>query len=271
MINTGKELAAACIDLAANYKTLYVNGCFGAPMTAKNKERYTRNTSYNQKTERTVKIMSASTDTFGFDCVCMIKGLLWGWNGDQTKIYGGANYATQNVPDIGEDAMIRLCSGVSTDFTSIAVGEVVWMPGHIGVYIGDGLAVECTPAWEDGVQTTAVHNIGKKAGYNGRNWTKHGKLPYLSYGADEKPVFPATVEKPKFTISVRQLSEGCTGEDVKALQILLIGKGYTCGSWGADGDFGAATKQAVKNYQKDHALDADGIAGIKTMSSLLGV
>ena len=35
------------IDISKNYKTLYVLGCFGAPMTSANKKRYTSNYSYN--------------------------------------------------------------------------------------------------------------------------------------------------------------------------------------------------------------------------------
>lgn len=37
------ELVSKAIDIAKNYKTLYVMGCFGAPMTAANKKRYTTN------------------------------------------------------------------------------------------------------------------------------------------------------------------------------------------------------------------------------------
>ena len=37
---TNHELVEKCIDIAKNYKTLYVMGCFGAPMTAANKKRY---------------------------------------------------------------------------------------------------------------------------------------------------------------------------------------------------------------------------------------
>ena len=92
MIKTGKELATAALNVAKYYKTLYIMGCFGAPMNSKNKERYSRNHDYNMKTERTVMIKSATSDTFGFDCVCFIKGLLWGWNGDKSKTYGGAVY-----------------------------------------------------------------------------------------------------------------------------------------------------------------------------------
>lgn len=188
-IKTAAELAAACKDVAKNYKTLYIMGCFGAPMTASNKDRYIRNHSYNQQTTRTAMIKSAGENVFGFDCVNLIKGLLWGWSGDKTKTYGGAKYGSNGVPDTNANGLIKLCKGVSTDFSKISVGEAVWMDGHVGIYIGDGLAVECTPAWSNCVQITAVHNIGKKAGYNGRKWTKHGRLPWVTYetAQAEKP------------------------------------------------------------------------------------
>lgn len=178
-ITTAAQLAEAAIDAAKNYKTLYVMGCFGAPMNATNKKRYTSNHTYNKQADRTAMINAASADTFGFDCVCLIKGLLWGWNGDKSKVYGGATYTSNDVPDIGADSMINVCKDVSTDFSKIAVGEAVWMEGHIGIYVGNGLAVECTPKWENKVQITACNC--SKSGYNRRNWTKHGKLPYVTY------------------------------------------------------------------------------------------
>lgn len=180
---TNKEFVAKLKDIATNYKTLYVMGCFGAPMTESNKTRYCNNHSYNKKASRQAMIKAASDDTFGFDCVCLIKGVLWGWSGNTSKIYGGAKYATNGVPDIGADTMITKCSNISTDFSKIEIGEAVWVKGHIGVYIGDGLAVECTPAWKNKVQITACNC--SKNGYNRRNWTKHGKLPYITYVADE--------------------------------------------------------------------------------------
>ena len=263
MIQTAKELATAAENVAKYFRTLYVMGCFGAPMNSKNKDRYCRNHSYNRQTERTVKIKAATSDTFGFDCVCLIKGLLWGWNGDDGKTYGGAVYKSGGVPDIGADQMMAACSDLSTDFSSIQPGEAVGMNGHIGIYIGDGLAVECTPAWEDGVQITAVHNIGKKAGYNGRTWARHGKLPYVTY---EKPV---TV--PSYTLELPQLYKGCKGEPVRALQAILIERGYSCGSSGVDGSFGPATDKAVKAFQRDCELDADGYVGHDTMGALMGL
>ena len=181
-ITTGKELAGAALNVAKNYKTLYVMGCFGAPMTAANKTRYINNgacNNYNAQVSRRAMIDAASADTFGFDCVCLLKGLLWGWSGDASQVYGGAVYASNGIPDIGEDTMITKCSGTSTDFTRIEIGEAVWMPGHIGIYIGDGLAVECTPTWKNCVQVTSCNC--NRSGYNRRNWTKHGKLPYVTY------------------------------------------------------------------------------------------
>lgn len=84
-------------------------------------------------------------------------------------------------PDISADGMISICPGVSTDFSGIAPGAAVWTTGHIGIYVGGGLAVECTPAWKNGVQITAVANIGSKSGHNARKWKKWGKIPYVTY------------------------------------------------------------------------------------------
>ena len=168
-------------DVANNYKTLYVMGCIGSPMTEANKKRYINHHSYNQYESRKKMINAATADTFGFDCVCLIKSILWGWNGSKNRTYGGATYASKGVPDIDADSMIKVCSNVSTNFDNIEIGEAVWKQGHIGVYIGNGLAVECTPAWKNKVQITACNCT--KAGYNTRVWTKHGKLPYIDYGA----------------------------------------------------------------------------------------
>ena len=73
------------------------------------------------------------------------------------------------------------------------------------------------------------------------------------------------------TMERRGLKYGRKGEDVKALQILLMGNACPCGKWGADGNFGIATENAVKEYQKKKGLQFDGIAGPETFKSLFGV
>lgn len=195
-----KVFVEKAIEIAKSYKTLYVMGCFGAPLTGSNVNRYCTNHSYNRAADRTAMIKAAANQNppvYGFDCVCLIKGILWGWSGDASKTYGGAQYATGGVPDIGADTMITRCEGVSTSgWANMAVGEAVWMSGHIGIYIGDGLAVECSPKWENKVQITAVGNIGSKAGYNTRTWTKHGKLPYVDYSESGAAAGGGTATKP---------------------------------------------------------------------------
>lgn len=82
---------------------------------------------------------------------------------------------------------------------------------------------------------------------------------------------PEPEKEEGFELKMRVLKKGDTGEDVRALQILLMGNGWGGGRWGADGDFGAETEKAVIAYQKKKKLQVDGKAGPETMGSLLGV
>lgn len=66
------------------------------------------------------------------------------------------------------------------------------------------------------------------------------------------------------------LKEGSSGNSVKTLQALLIRKfSISCGIYGMDGEFGAATKKALVSFQSKKGLDADGICGQKTWEALL--
>lgn len=80
-----------------------------------------------------------------------------------------------------------------------------------------------------------------------------------------------TNKKEGFTVEMRVLKKGCEGDDVEALQILLMGNGWDGGTWGHDGNFGKETEDAVSAYQKKNKLQVDGKAGPETMSHLLGV
>jgi hypothetical protein len=92
-------------------------------------------------------------------------------------------------------------------------------------------------------------------------------------GDNHEPVEPTEKEKTEegCSVNVDILKKGSKGESVKALQILLIGNGCSCGIAGADGDFGSATDKAVRKYQKAEGLVVDGIVGSATWSKLLGV
>lgn len=205
-----QDLINICRDIAINYKTLYVYGCFGAPLNDENKYRYTHNYPYNEQPSRASKINAASYDTFGFDCVNLIKGILWGWHGDVNARYGGAVYASNGVPDTNANGMFwDCCYDQSNDFSNIIPGEFVWMEGHIGVYIGDGFVVECTPIWNDGVQITYLGNWGgSRPGYSTRTWTSHGKCNFIEYGEQPEPPKPEPTPELKYKVGDRMIFSG---------------------------------------------------------------
>ena len=64
------------------------------------------------------------------------------------------------------------------------------------------------------------------------------------------------------------LKKGMRGEEVKTLQMTLKLRGYDIGPYGADGVFGDSTEKAVKEFQRDHNLEADGIVGPATQAAL---
>ena len=187
---TEAELCAKLMDIAGNYKTAYMLGPWGWPATSKMIQRATTQGSNAKTNCQWLPQANAIKDKgFLFDCVGLIKGILWGWDGDLSRTYGGAGYACNGVPDYDAKKMIDCCREVSTDFSDIVPGEAVWMDGHIGVYVGEGLVVEATPKWRGGVQrSTLANTAGSKTlpGTAGaRTWTKHGKLPWVDYAAQE--------------------------------------------------------------------------------------
>ena len=61
------------------------------------------------------------------------------------------------------------------------------------------------------------------------------------------------------------LGRGSAGEAVRDLQRNLSALGYPLAP---DGIFGRDTEQAVRAFQRDHGLDADGIAGPRTFAAI---
>lgn len=64
----------------------------------------------------------------------------------------------------------------------------------------------------------------------------------------------------------RTLHYGNSGSDVVLLQQLLKVNGYFCCK--ATGYYGPVTKRAVKNFQYNHYLYADGIVGPRTKRAM---
>lgn len=111
------------------------------------------------------------------DCSGLIKGILWGYP-DNGK------YASNGAPDTNANNMIsKHCSGVTRDMKQLRKGMIVWMPGHVGIYCGDGVVVESSPRWENGIQRTYPVGcpVPNKHHLNQRTWTKCGYLYWVDY------------------------------------------------------------------------------------------
>lgn len=101
----------------------------------------------------------------------------------------------------------------------------------------------------------------------------YGVPKYDKESEEVKTEVKTEVKKEVKMVSVKlpQLSKGDKGDSVKAMQTLLIGRGYSCGKDGADGDFGPATDKAVEAFQNAKCPPADKIVGPATWAKLLGV
>lgn len=112
---------------------------------------------------------------------------------------------------------------------------------HIGIHIGGGQIIHCSGTVKHG-------NTGE------RMWT-HYAIP-KDLGGDTPMPTHSTIRK------------GSTGPDVVYCQECLMQLGYDLSPYGADGKFGAKTESAVKAFQRDHGLKADGIVGPMTWDAL---
>ena len=122
------------------------------------------------------------------DCVGLIKGYLWCDSPeDETPKYNAAQ-------DKSANGMYNACKerGKIATMPDI-IGLLVFMEGHVGVYIGGGYVIEAR-GFSSGVVKTKLA---------GRGWTKWGKCPYITYtsaaasnsASSDKPATKKTIEE----------------------------------------------------------------------------
>lgn len=247
------QLALLCVGWA------YVFGARGEYCTPANRRSY-----YNSKgaDHPTIK-----TKCKGFDSgVC--SGCKWYPSGKKTRFFDCRGFVYWCVLQIyGVKIMgSGATSQWNTETNWKAKGTIDTMPadtlcclfvqkGKTMEHVGFGWnneTVECS----NGVQHFTTRNT---------KWT-HWAVPAC---VDSTPV-PTPTPTPTPTTDKPTLKRGSRGEYVTLLQTQLINRGYSCGSSGADGIFGKDTEAAVKAFQKDNGLTADGIVGAKTWSALDG-
>lgn len=146
------------------------------------------------------------------------------------------------------------------DWQDNGKGDNKGNPDHIGIVesvVGDTITV-IEGNYKDAVGRRLMRVNGKYI------------RGYIAPKYDAEPV-KATKPKEVCTVEIKVLKKGAKGNTVKAMQTLLIGYGFYCGGYGADGSFGPGTDSALRSYQKTKGLGVDGICGPKTWAKLLGV
>ena len=187
--------------------------------------------------------------TRAFDCRGFTYWVLlqiFGWKLEGGGCTGQWNYgpnwkAKGKIKDgIPKDTLVCL-------FYSKNNAEKTWE--HTGFGFNDE-TVECS----SGVQHFTTRN---------KKWT-HWAVP-----ACIDQVGPTPEPTPEPTPAKHStLRKGAKGAEVKKMQNLLIKKGYNLPKFGADGQFGNETFEAVKKFQKANGLSVDGIVGPKTWAAL---
>ena len=125
-----------------------------------------------------------------------------------------------------------------------------------------------------GVSSLSITTVeGNSSDMVARRTYAIGDSKIAGFGYPDWSVVAESVDPPEVntTNDIPMVKYGDVSEVVRAAQFLLIGRGFSCGSFGADGDFGSATQSAAKRAQAYYGLDQDGIIGPATWAALLGV
>ncbi len=197
------------------------------------------------------------------DCVGLIKGYYW------AREDGTQQYGLDGRPDKGAEGMFSAAKvkGKISTLPEIP-GLLLYSPGHVGVYIGGGYAIEAR-GFNYGVVKTKVSQ---------RSWTHWYQCPYIDYitSAPTEPIpsheeseTPPLSEHTTDTARQLQYRKGVKmlrGEDVAQVQSRLIELGFQPGK--ADGVYGPVTEAAVKAFQARTDISVDGIVGPVTRAEL---
>ncbi len=193
-----------------------------------------------------VAIACEMTDIMPTECSCSKMLALY-------KSIGRWQEADDYVPAPGDIVMY--------DWEDTSKGDNKGAPNHVGI------VTHVAAGWIEVIEGNYNNMVAYRDLQIGGQYIRGYCLPDYAATANED----ALIERygRGMTMNLHQVYRGCTGEEVRAWQILLLGRGYDIGSTGADGEFGAATEGAVKAFQRTYGLVEDGIIGKDTGTILI--
>jgi len=152
------------------YNTRYGWGCWGQPIVDNIIYQKARQYPDHYDRNRRAELAQLVGKAWLIDCVGLIKGYYW------DCVPGGlVSVGYHAASDVSADGMYSkaTCKGKIDTLPEIS-GLCVQMPGHIGVYIGNGKIIESTRGiFGDGVVQTNLSD---------RPWVHWLECPYIIYG-----------------------------------------------------------------------------------------
>lgn len=165
-------------------------------------------------------------------------------------------------------ANVSLSTGVG-----LQPGDVLLCAAHTAMVVSSGRIV-----------AARINELGQTVGgqsgdQNGKEICQQAYYNYpwtcvLRYAGTEAPVNTGQKEEQGKDGAMRGIvlptvHYGMKGDTVRAMQGILIARGFSVGPEGADGDFGYNTLQAVRRFQKAMGIAVDGVIGYETWTRLL--
>ena len=162
--------------------TVYVNGGFGTTLRGSQLDRYTSK-GYNKDNAEKIKQAASQPPCYGFDCVGLVKGLLWGFSFKSESTYGGATYKGNGIDDVGVLSFAqKYCTAITDakDGADYPAGCFVYMAdgSHCGYYVGDGKVIH-----------SSRYGLGKVQYGKLSDFDKIAKIQCIEYDAPSKKSF----------------------------------------------------------------------------------
>lgn len=202
--------------------------------------------------------------------------------------YYKANGAWFSTPAVGDQVFFNVSGGINHTGIVIGVsgGVVTTVEGNSSDMVRrNSYAVSNSyiagfgrPNWEifteNSTPTASTGGNNDPLGWQ-KDKTNVGTTPANDHASDsQEPNEQETGSKlTTCSVSVKLpvINYGDASVYVKVMQTMLIGRGFNCGWWGADGEYGQQTKIALYQFQQKNGLEADYVCGQATWQKLLGV
>lgn len=221
-----------------------------------------------------------------FDCVGLIKCFIW-----HDYSSSNASYYGKTCPDKNETGFFNEAIEKGTIDTIPEIpGLMVYQPGHIGVYLGNGQVIEATAAFDKKIVITYFKGNHPDTSYKRTTWTHWFKMPYLTYDAQEETndeFAHALGETVRFTTCYRSSTDAAaiknyipanqmmrdTGKITRRLKVngvstYLLDNGLC---WVNDGDIagGSTTSSEIKVGDKVTPTSRYSYEGVLLISDVL--